>query len=380
MEKKSSLSRRKTLRAQFIANPESQLSDEILLEILLSYSIPIGDLDNLVSTLMKKYKNIDGMLNAEYHELCKIKGIKENTASLIKIVSQIKNPRREQVSHESNQKARHDPQSRLYEESQEQIPDTPSIVAERMERIQKESLFFSKALLKDTIQVLPTLPDVDNLEDLRQYLIDNLKYGSSSSRQRYSLYIIKRMFPNGALDKSLLDFARKFPDTQILNDVVFYRFCKAEPIMIQIISELLLPMSATGSLQRIHINQYLSRRYPSIKGIKEWAIAIVEALNGSKIAPADKKKVYLSVRQPLIQSFAYILHNEYPKPGVYSIESLLKNPYCKAMFWTEESLTPALYELRNLGIIPRVSEIDTVRQFTTKYSASEIVDYLSGVH
>jgi DNA repair protein RadC len=379
MEKKSHISRRKLFRTQFFANPESQLSDEIKLEILLSYSIPIGDLDNLVLTLIKKYRDIDGILNADYRELCKIKGIKENTASLIKIVSQIKNPRIEQGSNQSTQQARNDFQRRLYEEAQEQIPDAPPIVAERMERIQKESLFFSKALLKDTIKILPTLPDVDNLEDLRQYLIDNLKYGSSSSRQRYSLYIIKRMFPDGVLDKSLLDFARKFPNSQILSDVVFYRFCKAEPIMIQIISELLLPMSATGSLQRIHINQYLSDRYPSIKGIKEWSIAIVEALNGSKIAPADKKKVYLSVRQPLIQSFAYILHCEYPKPGVYSIESLMKNPYCKAMFWTEESLTPSLYELRNMGIIPRVSEIDTVRQFTTKYSASEIVDYLSGV-
>jgi len=379
MKKKSSNSQRKLLRTQFITNPSIQNSDQTLLEILLSYSIPIGSPDKIAATLLKKYRNLDGVINADYQELCRIKGIKENTAILLKLVEAIKNPLINQESSSTIYSTHLGYQRRLYEESQEDLSSTSQIIAERMARIQKESLFFSKALLKDTIQILPTLPDFDNLEDLRQYLIDHLKYGSSSSRQRYSLYIIRRMFPDEILDKSLVDFARKFSDSQILNDVVFYRFCKAEPIMIQIISDLLLPMSTTGSLQRVHINQYLSERYPSIKGIKEWSIAIVEALNGSRIAPADKKKLYLSVRQPLIQSFAYILHNEYPTPGVYSIDSLLKNPYCKAMFWTEESLTPALYELRNVGLIPRVSEIDTVRQFTTKYSPSEIVNHLSGV-
>ena len=298
---------------------------------------------------------------------------------MIKLIATIKNPRRKKRSSSSAIKIRPDHQRRLYEEAQEEIPDTLPSISERLKKTQKESLFFSKALVRDTIQILPTLPDVENLEELRQYLIDNLKYGSSSSRQRYSLYIIRRMFPDGTLDTSLIDFARKFPNSQALNDVVFYRFCKAEPIMVQIISDLLLPMSPTGSLERAHINRYLSERYPSIKGIKEWSIAIVEALNSAKIAPADKNTLYLSVRQPLDESFAYILHREYPTPGVYSIESLLKNPFCKAMFWTEESLLPALYELRNIGIIPRVSEIDTIRQFTTKYSPSEVVNRLSGV-
>ena len=379
MKKQPSFPRRQSLRKQILSHPENHLSDETILEILLSYSIPIGDLQNLVKILLKKYENLDGVLNADYHDLCKIKGLKENTAALLKLAAQIKKNHIVPSTKQSLQETPPDPQQRLYEESRELMQRQVFGVAEKLRTYQKESLFFSKALLKDTIQVLPTLPDVNNLEDLRQYLIDNLKYGSLSSRQRFSLYIIRRLFPDGTIDKSLIDFARIFPQGQELNDVVFYRFCKAEPIMIQIISDLLLPMTPTGSLQRIHINRYLSERYPAIKGIKDWSIAIVEALNGAKIAPADTKKLSLTVREPLIESFAYILHSEYPKPGVYPIELLEKNPYCKAMFWTAESLVPSLYELRNIGIIPRVSEIDTVRQFTTKYSPSELVSHLSGV-
>jgi len=378
MKKKPSFPRRQSLRQHILSHPENQFSDELVLETLLSYSIPIGDLQSLVKVLLKKYKDLDGILNADVNDLCKIKGVKENTAALLKLVAQIKKPPAVQITKPSIPKSRPDPQQLLYEESVEQSPVKISGVSEKLRSYQKESLFFSKALLKDTIQILPTLPDFDNLEDLRQYLLDNLKYGSSSSRKRYSLYIVRRMFPDGSIDKSLLEFARKYPNSQVLNDVAFYRFCKAEPIMTRIISELLLPMIATGSLQRVHINQFLNERYPSIKGIKDWSIAIIEALNGAKIASADAKKITLTVRQPLIPSFAYILHCEYPTPGVYPIESLEKNPFFKAMFWTEESLVPSLYELRNMGIIPRVSEIDTVRQFTTKYSPSELVSHLSG--
>jgi DNA repair protein RadC len=378
MKKKPSFPRRQSLRQQILSHPENQLSDELILETLLSYSIPIGDLQNLVKVLLKKYKNLNGVLNADINDLCKIKGVKENTAVLLKLAAQIKKPPAIQSQKPSIPKSRPDPQQLLYEESMEQSPFPVSGVAEKLRSYKKDSLFFSKALLKDTIQILPTLPDFNNLEDLRQYLMDNLKYGSSSSRKRYSLYIIRRMFPNGSIDNSLLEFARMYPNSQALNDVAFYRFCKAEPIMIQIISDLLLPMTATGSLQRIHVTKYLSERYPLIKEIQDWGVAIIEALNGAKIVSADKKKISLSIRQPLIPSFAYILHNEYPKPGVYPIESLEKNPFFKAMFWTEDSLVPSLYELRNMGIIPRVSEIDTVRQFTTKYSPSELVSRLSG--
>jgi DNA repair protein RadC len=379
VKKKPSLPRRQSLRNQILSHPENQLSDESILETLLSYSIPIGDLQNLVKTLLKKYKNLDGVLNADYHDLCKIKGLKENTAALLKLAAHIKKYQVVQDPKQPIQETRPDAQQRLYEESQEQMPPQVSGVAEKLRTYQKESLFFSKALLKDTIQVLPTLPDFDNLEDLRQYLLDNLKYGSSSRRKRYSLYIIRRMFPDGSIDNSLLEFSRKYPNSQVLNDVAFYRFCKAEPIMIQIISDLLLPMTGAGTLQRIHVTRYLNERYPSIKGIKDWSIAIIEALNGAKIVAADAKKITLTVRQPLIPSFAYILHCEYPKPGVYPIESLEKNPYLKSMFWTEDSLVPSLYELRNMGLITRVSEIDTIRQFTTKYSPSDLVSHLSGV-
>ena len=39
-------------------------------------------------------------------------------------------------------------------------------------------------------------------------------------------------------------------------------------------------------------------------------------------------------------------------------------------------LLPSLYELRNQGLISKVSEIDNIRQFTTKWTLDELVEHL----
>jgi hypothetical protein len=48
------------------------------------------------------------------------------------------------------------------------------------------------------------------------------------------------------------------------------------------------------------------------------------------------------------------------------------------MFWSPDTTLSSIYELRNRGIIARVSEIDTVRQFSTKMTLKEYVAQISG--
>lgn len=372
--------RRQMLRQQFLVQPSNK-SEEELLELLLSYAIPIGDHQPLAKTLLKKYGTLENVLNAEHEDLCKIKGIKNNTAILLKLVSNLR-PSSVPIKKTfpvAQKKPASSGQIQLYNDDEELSGEPSKGVNDRQVEYTRESLFFSKALVKDTIQVIPTLPKEKSVEDLRNYLIENLKYGAESSRRRYSQYILRRMFPSGQVDQYLLDFARKYPQTQILNDIVFYRFCKAEPIMRKIVSELLIPMTSTGSIDRSLITQYLSERYPTIKNINDWSVSIVEALAGARIVSADKKKLTLSFRKPLIQSFAFVLHNEYPSPGVYSLDSIKINLNIKAMMWYSDSMVPMLYELRNQGLITRVSEIDSVRQFTTKYTPESLIAHLPEV-
>ena len=48
----------------------------------------------------------------------------------------------------------------------------------------------------------------------------------------------------------------------------------------------------------------------------------------------------------------------------------------RAMLWNPNRLLHALYELRNQGLISKISEIDNIRQFTTKYSLAGVVEQI----
>ncbi|NLN86157.1 MAG: hypothetical protein GX133_00865 [Syntrophomonadaceae bacterium] len=50
----------------------------------------------------------------------------------------------------------------------------------------------------------------------------------------------------------------------------------------------------------------------------------------------------------------------------------------KLMLWRPEQILPTLFELRNLGLLAKVSEIDSVRQFTTRYTLEQLVTILAG--
>ena len=48
----------------------------------------------------------------------------------------------------------------------------------------------------------------------------------------------------------------------------------------------------------------------------------------------------------------------------------------RAMLWNPERLLHALYELRNQGLISKISEIDNIRQFTTKHTLARVVEQI----
>lgn len=113
--------------------------------------------------------------------------------------------------------------------------------------------------------------------------------------------------------------------------------------------------------------------------MKECVGAAVDALVAVKAAKADRSRVSVGLRDMPIPSLAFIIHSEYPTPGMYGISELESNQAVRAMLWRGDQLLPALYEMRNLGLIAKVSEIDSVRQYTTRYTLTQIIDQLTRV-
>lgn len=77
---------RARLREKFLAG---QLTEYELLELLLTYAIPRRDVRALARQLYKKYGNIQQLLSLPVAELMTNPGIKENTATFLKLVHEI---------------------------------------------------------------------------------------------------------------------------------------------------------------------------------------------------------------------------------------------------------------------------------------------------
>ena len=81
---------RQRLRDRFLNGEEGSCSDETLLELLLTYAIPQKDVRPLAKQLLAAYGDLISVLSASVEDLCRIKGIKANSAALIKLVGWIR--------------------------------------------------------------------------------------------------------------------------------------------------------------------------------------------------------------------------------------------------------------------------------------------------
>jgi len=359
---------RERLRKHFLSGEPTSQTETALLELLLTYAIPQKDVQPLANLLIDRFGNIDAALSASIQDLCKVPGIKEYSAILINLTNTIRNkyPLSAVVTQTISQETAFRQDDSILQYNQQNTKTTKS-------KIRQRTGIFGKAILKEAIEMLPRLPDTDSLSEVRTFLISNLHFSAAKTRQRNASYITQRMFPNGRADKALRFFARKYDGLQELRDACFYRFCKAEPLMIDVTSEILIPAIGIGKIKRHRIHDYLSERFPGSKSIADCTKAIVDALSAGGIVQADRTHLSFAYREISLRSFAFVLHSEFPETGMHDLAKLEQNRHVLSMLWNPTRILPTLYELRNSELIGRISEIDNVRQFTTKWCLEEAV-------
>lgn len=80
---------RDRLRQRFLDEGLDNFQDHNVLELLLFYSIPRKDTNEEAHNLIDTFGSLSGVFNASYEDLCKVKGIGENSATLIKMMPEL---------------------------------------------------------------------------------------------------------------------------------------------------------------------------------------------------------------------------------------------------------------------------------------------------
>ena len=65
------------------------LSEHEIIELLLTYTIPQKDTNELAHTILSTFRTISNSIDADYEDLLKIKGIGEETALFFKVLSNL---------------------------------------------------------------------------------------------------------------------------------------------------------------------------------------------------------------------------------------------------------------------------------------------------
>ena len=88
LDDKTYLGHRQRLKTRFLSDGGKAMPDYELLELLLTFAIPRRDVKPLAKTLISRFNNFAGVINADLQDLMAVSGVKENTAIMLKMIAQ----------------------------------------------------------------------------------------------------------------------------------------------------------------------------------------------------------------------------------------------------------------------------------------------------
>lgn len=77
---------RQRMKQEFLARGIEGWPDHRVLELLLFYTIPQGDVNELAHELIEQFGSLSGVLDSSVEELCKVKGVGEHTAVFLRML------------------------------------------------------------------------------------------------------------------------------------------------------------------------------------------------------------------------------------------------------------------------------------------------------
>jgi hypothetical protein len=232
---------------------------------------------------------------------------------------------------------------------------------------------YAKDFADHALLHLPQAAKYKSVEAFRKYLAEKLRFNSEATRRRSANYIVSRFFPGDVYNADLPAFAAATAGQPSLGEALFYLTCRTERIVSLVAEEVVFPSLAMGSVSRSRLREYIQGKFPASKSVDHIGQSIVRTYEFYGIGSANRTRLNVSVREGSLSSFAYILHLEFPEPGMYSFERLFDGPMHRWLLWDQQWMVRQLYRLREAGLLSKVSEIDRLRQFTIKYTLADAI-------
>ena len=357
----SSSGHRERLRKRFLAPESDGLPDVELLELLLTFAIPRRGVAPLAHELLGRFGDLPSVFSASQRELLAIPGIGESTAVLIGLVAQF--VRKEQSVSQPTPEATTQPT--LFEME----PDLGPLFDTAPEPSEPSMHTFANDEIANSLTFIPQAAQSDSYEAFKAHLRERLPYNSESTRLRRASEILKRFFPRQRLDVPLTYYASHCTSQEDIKPVLFYHVLKAEPLAAKVAEQFIWPALPMGRVEREDLREFVLRYLPGIRPSSQGNVlrSLLATYALLSIGIQDGTALRFQVHPGTFEAFLYILTAEFPAPGMYRFEELEEGPMRHWLLWDREWMHRQIYNLRDLGILSKVSQIDSLRQFTLQY-------------
>ena len=141
---------------------------------------------------------------------------------------------------------------------------------------------------------------------------------------------------------------------------------RAEPLAAKVADELVWPVVPLGQVDREQMREFVLRHLPEIGPASQAKVlqSLTNSFTQLGVATGDGTRLRFQIHSGTLAGFLYVLTAEFSRPGMYSFGELESGPMRRWLLWDREWIRRQLYNLQDLGIVSKVSEIDTIRQFT----------------
>ena len=348
---------RERLRRQFMNDPVS-FPEKDLLELVLTFAIPRRDVAPLAQQMLQKYGDIWGVMAAPVEDLRAFNGMGDSTVIFLKVIESICMKKKNETQ-----------QMELFEIEPAAASDAPQLEApkERAMRV------FANDEIANALALLPRAASFSTLPEFRDFLVESLPYNSIETRQRRANYVIDRFFPGNRLASPLHYFLSHMTGTESLKPAIFYHVLQAEPAAKKIAEELIYPALPAGRVTRDQMKEFIKTFLPVISdsSLVNMLRAVMTTYNLLGVGSLREDTLKMSLHAGDFEGFLYVFTSEFPQPGIYTYEQLYTSPLHRWLLWDKEWIRKQLYTLRDKKVVAKISEIDTVQQFTIDLSQAE---------
>jgi DNA repair protein RadC len=317
------------------------------------YAIPRKDVSPLAGELLNHFSTIDGVLSASTTDLSSVSGMGEGTIIFIKVINAVILKKMPDM---------------LYQ------PTLFSASKKTTSKVREMRVFANDEIANALIHV-PKAPEFENIVLFKKYLEDNLPYNSVETRQRRANYILDRFFPDGDLNTPLLYFVSRTTSSDSLKQVFFYQLTTVEPILKKVVEDRVYPSLPIGKVTRDQLREFMLMYLPDIETSSQSKVlrSLLNSYNLLGIGREEDNILKFQLKPGTLDAFTYVLSAEFPESGIYSFDTIFEGPSHRWLLWDKEWIRKQLYVLRDIGVVSKVSEIDTVRQFSLEFGQREFL-------